>query len=202
MIPTLNEVLSLVESAFTSYGYPIVVLGAFVENVLFLGLLVPNAVFLAGVFAQRGTLELPVVIAMGCVGAFLGDNVDYWLGRAGWAPLLYRFGMKDSLVRAGDLMTRRATLVLIIGRFVYYVRSFIATAAGTLGVRYPKFALADLTGALAWSATYALSGYLSGTVLTSLPGAVANGLTAILIVVAVVGSLVAMARRTATLREP
>jgi len=65
---------------FTRYGYGAVLLGVMLENA---GLPVPGeTVLLAGAaMAHFGGLALPWVIAAAVVGAILGDNIGFLIGR-------------------------------------------------------------------------------------------------------------------------
>src|SRR5712691_12588950 len=60
------------------------------------GLPVPEETILtlAGYLVWRGDLNLPLVVVVGVVGASLGDNVGYWLGRRLGGDALLRYGTR------------------------------------------------------------------------------------------------------------
>lgn len=64
-------------------GYWIALFAAFAETALVVGLLIPGSSFLLlmGVLAGQGVLDLGDLLAFAAVGAVLGDNINYFLGR-------------------------------------------------------------------------------------------------------------------------
>src|SRR3954469_11205171 len=62
------------------------------EASIFIGVVVPGeiAVFLGGVAAGRHDVPLAAVIVAACLGAVLGDQIGYWVGREYGVQLLRR----------------------------------------------------------------------------------------------------------------
>src|SRR5437868_6996099 len=81
----LNNFLDIIKQQYATFGYLIVFLGAYFENTIFLGLILPGGslVLLGAVYASDGTLSFPLVILLGWLGMALGNSTDYWLGRWG-----------------------------------------------------------------------------------------------------------------------
>ncbi len=79
--------LSLIER----YGYLIVFLGVMLEGV---GIPLPGETVLiaAGALAHRGFLSLWETIALGGLGAVMGGQVGYGVGRFGGRPFMLRWG--------------------------------------------------------------------------------------------------------------
>src|SRR2546428_2784449 len=46
----------------------------------------------AGFFASQGHFALPVVMGVAALGAIVGDNAGYWMGRRPRGPFLERYG--------------------------------------------------------------------------------------------------------------
>ena len=65
------------------YGYPAALLGALFEG--------ETVLVLAGLFAHRGVLDLPLLVALGALGGALGDIAYFTLGRRYGAALLERY---------------------------------------------------------------------------------------------------------------
>jgi len=65
------------------WGYGIVFAATFLENSVGAGVIVPGEtlVIIGGFYARLGELSLPWVAVAACVGAILGDNVGYLIGR-------------------------------------------------------------------------------------------------------------------------
>ena len=85
-----------------------------------------------------------------------------------------RFG-KPALGRRGGAWTRKAIArterfyelfgwwSVVIGRYIPWVRVFIPPIAGISRMSYPKFATANLAGALAWGVSITLIGYFAAS---------------------------------------
>lgn len=150
----------------------------------------------AGAFAASGDVSLAAVIALGALGAMLTDHVWYFAGwfHTKWLLRFYcrwTFGSGACVTRTGDYFRRFGALTIIIGRFVAGVRVFAWPLARKSGVGYVRFLLYDAVGAVLWTATWVLLGWLVGdrweSVLDSVGGwMVAIPLAAAALVAAVV----------------
>jgi membrane-associated protein len=106
------------------------------------------------------------VLIAASIGAFIGDNTVYWIGRtAGQAARRRMFSGEKSQQRldwaAGQLRERGATII-VVARFIPGGRTATTFTAGTLHMDYRRFALADAAGALLWSAYATALGYFGG----------------------------------------
>src|SRR5215216_2853564 len=74
----MEQILTLIEQ----YGYLLILFGVMLEST---GVPLPGETILiaAGVLAQRGHLDLGDAVAFGILGAVLGDQIGYWVGREG-----------------------------------------------------------------------------------------------------------------------
>ena len=74
------EFLPAIGAYFVRYGYFVVFVGVMLENV---GIPLPGEAILlaAGFFAYQGHFALPVVMGVAAMGAILGDNAGYGVGR-------------------------------------------------------------------------------------------------------------------------
>src|SRR3954466_1556735 len=148
---------------FARYGYAVVFVGVLLENA---GLPVPGeTALLAGAALSRsGTLFLPWVIATAIVGAILGDNIGFMIGRRGGRALVDRFGPKIGLTRArlaqfDAFFERHGAKTVFIARFVPGLRLFGAVLAGTSGLPWGRFLVYNASGAVAWAMTFGAVGY-------------------------------------------
>jgi len=138
-------------------GYPVLALLVFGESA---GLPLPGetALLSAGGLAAAGHLSLPAVIAVATLAAIAGDTLGYWLGRRGGQAFLTRDGLgaahrRHALARADRFFARHGTLTVFFGRWIPGVRVVAAVAAGAGRMPWPRFALANGLGALAWAAS-------------------------------------------------
>jgi membrane-associated protein len=130
--------------------------------------LVPSetAVIIGGVAAGSGDQRILLVIAAGALGAFLGDNTAYLIGRwfAPWFEHRAETNEKSRrrLTWAHDQIQKRGGLLLITARFIPGGRTAMTVTSGVTQQKWPWFAAWDLVAALIW-ATYAAGlGYIFG----------------------------------------
>jgi membrane protein DedA with SNARE-associated domain len=187
------------------FAYLIVFLGVGIES---LGVPVPGETsLLVGVFlATQGRLSVPVVALVAWVGAVIGDNLGYAIGRR-WGtrlvrlPAVRRVYSPERLQRAEALFERRGWLAVFTGRFIALLRIFAGPLAGIHRMPWPGFFVANATGGALWVAVIVVIGVLIGSNLDraiSLVGRVGYiGLgVAVLMVLAYVGVRVWRRRRS------
>ena len=119
-----------------------------------------TALITAGGLVAAGHLSLPIVIVVAALAAITGDTIGYWLGRRGGRALLLRDGFgathrRHAVRRADRFFARYGAATVFFGRWVPGVRVVAAVMAGAARMPWPRFALANATGAFAWAATVA-----------------------------------------------
>lgn len=149
-------------------------LTAFAESLAFVGLVVPGVVMLVvlGGAAQFAGISLWSLLAVGFLGALIGDVLSYYWGtqrRDGiWeAPYLRRY--HPWLLRGADFFQRWGWASIFVGRFVGPVRPVVPVVAGVLGMPARQFWLVDLLACLCWAPVYLLPGYWAGQLVRFLP---------------------------------
>ena len=138
-----------------AYGYPATLAGALFEG--------ETVLVLAGLFAHRGVLDLPWVIALGALGGAAGDIVYFALGRRYGAELLGRFPrFAPAAERVQALIHRHPDLSIFGIRFLYGLRTVGPAVIGSSVVSWPRFLILNTLGALVWSACWVGAGYVLG----------------------------------------
>ncbi len=136
------------------------------EASTFLGLVVPGetAVLVGGVFAHSGRASLALVIAAAVLGAVLGDQVGYLLGRRYGEALLGRVPQRQrpTIARTVSLIRRRGAVAILAGRWVASLRSIVPGMAGVSGMPRLRFTVANVVGGTVWAVAVAYGGYLAG----------------------------------------
>ena len=139
-----------------------------------------------GVLATRGKISLLGLMAVGFIGAVIGDNITYTLGSRYGARARERLFRSEKarsrLEKAKEQLDERPWLVAI-ARFVPGGRTAMTFASGTLGMPRRRFLIYIVPGGLAWSVFVSLLGYVGGTVFRSsfwLPLAASLGFAAVL----------------------
>ena len=113
-------------------------------------------------------LQLAVVIIVALLGELLGSAAGYAIGRYGGRTLVDRVGKyvllthKD-LDRAEAWFARRGEPVVLFGRFIPLLRSFVSFAAGLGEMALPKFAVFTVIGCAVWCTALCSLGYSLGS---------------------------------------
>jgi membrane protein DedA with SNARE-associated domain len=125
----------------------------------------------AAVLAGQGQLNILWVTLAAGIGAFVGDNAVYWIGRVAGRPLVERVlrGRAGQLDAAERQFERRGGLFILVGRFIPGGRTLSSMSAGALGFSWPRFIAWDLLAAVVWSIQAALPGYIGGVVVADRP---------------------------------
>jgi membrane protein DedA with SNARE-associated domain len=174
----LNHILEIVKQQYASFGYLIVFLGAYFENTIFLGLILPGGslVLLGAVYAADGTLSLPLVLLLGWLGMALGNSTDYWLGRLGINNLIKktRFSarLEPQMEKANQFLQERGGLAVFLSHFIGHLRSFVALTAGTVHFSFRRFVAYELAAAFLWNLLYCLLGFFLANSVSNLDGVI------------------------------
>jgi membrane-associated protein len=116
---------------------------------------------------QTGTLEPTSLWAMLIVAAVLGDGVNYKIGNyigprafSGTIPWL----KQAYLLKTQAFYERHGGKTVVLARFVPIVRTFAPFVAGVGSMRWPRFTMYNVTGAIVWVSVFIWGGYLFGNV--------------------------------------
>jgi undecaprenyl-diphosphatase len=141
----------------------------FLENSVGAGVIVPGEtlVIIGGFYARIGELWLPGVALVAIVGAVLGDNLGYWIGRRYGRGFLERHGRKlfvtpERLEAAEGYYRRHGGKTVFLGRFIPVVRSVGFIVAGVARMEWRRFIVYDIAGATLWGIGHSVLGYALG----------------------------------------
>jgi membrane protein DedA with SNARE-associated domain len=112
-------------------------------------------------------LELAVVILAATLGEVLGSLAGYLIGRYGGRALVDRFGRylllsHRDLDRADAWFARHGEPLVLFGRFIPLLRSFVSFAAGLGEMAIGKFVVFTFIGCAIWCTVQASVGYALG----------------------------------------
>jgi membrane protein DedA with SNARE-associated domain len=162
----LPGVFGDVQPILEHYGY--LAVGGFVLLEDF-GVPVPGEVLLisAAIFAGAGHLNLALVIVVAVLGAIIGDNIGYVVGRLGGRPLAERWGRfvfltPARLDRAETFFDAHGGKIVTVARFIEGLRQVNGLIAGIAGMHWLKFLGFNALGAVLWVGTWAGLGFLAG----------------------------------------
>jgi membrane protein DedA with SNARE-associated domain len=172
------------------YGYLAVFVGSVLEG--------ETLLVLAGLAAHQGYLSLQWVVAIAAVGAFLGDQTCFLVGRRLGQSVLARWPtFEPSVARADALLARYGTVLVIALRFTYGLRLGGTIAIGMSRMPWLRFASLNLVGALLWAPIIAGAGYLLGNAVEPLLAHARYAEYGVFAVVMAVGIILWLLRRRA-----
>jgi membrane protein DedA with SNARE-associated domain len=113
-------------------------------------------------------LNLVLVIVVAIVAELLGSLAGYLIGYFGGRTLVDRFGKyvlltHRDLDRAEAWFARRGEPVVLFGRFIPLLRSFVSFAAGLGEMAFAKFTLFTVIGCAIWCTALTCLGYSLGS---------------------------------------
>lgn len=179
----IERIVEWVTPVFADWGLLLVFLATFLETSAFLGLLVPGetVVILGGIlanptfrgeFAEASSLEITIqqVIVVAIVGVIAGDQTGYLVGRVGGRRLANRWKRllrPERLAAAEAYYRQHGGKTVFLGRFTPFLRSLGAMVAGMSRMKYWRFTLWDMLGAILWGIGIPMVGYVFGRYGTS-----------------------------------
>src|SRR4029450_6343264 len=163
---------STLTNAIATYGAWIVGGTVAIES---MGIPVPGETILvtAAVYAgTTGELNVVHVILAAMIGAIVGDNAGFWIGRTVGFRWVVRHRSRLRLttrrLKLGQyLFLRHGGKVVFFGRFVVVLRALAALLAGLNCMTWGRFLLFNALGGIVWAGAYGLGAYAFGETLTS-----------------------------------
>ncbi len=155
MIARVLEVLAgFTTGAISAMGYGGVLLLMAIESAC---IPLPSEIIMpfAGYLVTTGRFTLHGAALAGAVGCIAGSIPAYYLGMYGGRPLIERWGRYVLLSRreidlADRLFARHGQWVVLVGRLLPVVRTFIAFPAGVARMNMVKFVVFTFVGSYPW----------------------------------------------------
>jgi len=164
-----DHLLTLVEQ----YGVIALFLSITLET---LGLPLPgeSVLIASSAAAGAGKLNIWYVVTAAYVGAVLGDNIGYLIGRRYGKTVILRYGGRvgithEKYVKAEAITARFGPFMVIAARFLPLLRQINGLVAGSTGMHWAAFLGANLFGAALWVGFWAALAYRLGQDVTILP---------------------------------
>lgn len=170
------------------YGY--IVIGVVIALESFGFPLPGEATLIAACVYAGGTHRLSIVplLLAAVIGAIVGDNIGYWIGREAGSRLLMRYGGRIGIsaarLRLGQfLFLKHGGKLVFFGRFVAVLRVLAALLAGTNQMQWWRFFAFNVAGAIVWVGIYGLTAYVIGGQVEHIVGPI--GIAALLLAASV-----------------
>jgi membrane protein DedA with SNARE-associated domain len=155
------------ELLLTKFGYLAVFVGTFLEG--------ETILVMAGFFAERGYLKLPLVIMTACAGAYVGHVFWFFLGRTQGVKLLERFPrMKRHFGKGIRLFERYGAPAIFITQWLYGLRITCAVIIGISKVSTIKFLIYEALTCIVWAIIIGTAGYYFGRAVERVLGRAAH----------------------------
>ena len=140
---------------FLSLAESLAVVGLFIPGFMVMGVI--------GALVYDGYLNVWSTLGYAVVGAVLGDNVSYLIGRRFKRnlPNMWPFSRFPAwLTRGRAFFVKHGKLSIFVGRFVGPVRPFIPVVAGIMDMRSRPFMIANVASACVWAPVYIVPGMI------------------------------------------
>ncbi|HEY8739848.1 MAG TPA: DedA family protein [Candidatus Dormibacteraeota bacterium] len=117
--------------------------------------------------ATTGRLNIAVVIAAAAVGAILGGNLGYLLGKVGGRALALRYGRfihfgQRQLHLGERFFARHGEKTVFLSRFIAVLRPLGAFLAGVSEMPYRRFTVFNTAGGVVWASLYGILAFALG----------------------------------------
>ncbi len=161
-----DMLIASIFSVASNVGYPALVLLVMAESG---GIPLPGetALLTAGVLASSGKLSIVLVIVFAALGAIVGDNIGYMIGRVGGRYLLTRPGpfmkSRQNVLRVGEpFFAKHGPKAVFFGRFIIGLRTWASWLAGATKMHWALFAAWNALGGIVWATLVGLLAYYVG----------------------------------------
>lgn len=162
----IHDTITAIEPYLRHYGLFALLVIVYLES---LGAPLPgeSGVIGASLLASTGQFPIEGVFLVVAVGAILGDNTGYVIGRFGGQALIERYGRYIGMTEkrqkwVAGLYERRGPMVVVGARFVVILRQLNGIVAGTMAMRWKPFLIANIVGAILWAGVWTAIPYFFG----------------------------------------
>ena len=161
------------EHIFSNYGtltFVFLFIIIFAETGLVVTPFLPgdSLLFAAGMATALGKLNIILLLLLLILAAFLGNTVNYYIGRLIGPAILEKekipFIKKKQLISTQEYYEKNGAFAIILGRFIPFVRTFVPFVAGIGKMDQKKYLLYTAIGAVLWVTPFLLVGYRLGDV--------------------------------------
>lgn len=155
------------ELLLQKFGYFALFIGTFLEG--------ETILVMAGFFAERGYLEILMVMLVAACGAYVGHVFWFWLGRTQGVRLLDRFPkMKRHFGKGIRIFERYGAPAIFITQWLYGLRVTCAVIIGISQISMIKFLVYEAITCIFWAIVIGGAGYYFGRAVESILGRAAH----------------------------
>jgi len=166
-IDQISQIATDPLSFFRFFGYSGLAMILFAETGLF-GFFLPGDSLLItlGLISVNGEIDVHKMVPILTIATILGDHFSYYLGLK-FSPWIYKnseklFINEEHLKKAVVFYEAHGGKTIMISKFVAFVRTFAPFVAGASGMKYFRFMIYDIIGAIVWVAGLIYLGHYIG----------------------------------------
>lgn len=173
IIDFLKDPLSVLQQFLAEYDkltYALLFLVIFVETGFIVMPFLPgdSLLFAVGLLAATtGKLEITFIIPLLICAALLGDNINYFVGRKFGDYIKSKekilFLKREYIDQTEAFYEKHGGIAVILARFMPIIRTVAPFVAGAGSMKYGKYLLFCVIGAVIWVSSITLLGYFLGT---------------------------------------
>ncbi|MDD3816140.1 MAG: LssY C-terminal domain-containing protein [Desulfocapsaceae bacterium] len=146
-------------------GYWIAFFAALLETTIGIGLLLPGStiIILLGALSARGYLDPGDLLGFAILGAIVGDNTNYYLGRrygARWLEKGIWFLKSNHIEKTRSFMDAHGAKSVFLARFLPSAKEIVPFIAGSVRMDKRTFMLWNILGAVGWGLEWVFAGYI------------------------------------------
>ncbi len=162
----LQDLLTNTLTGWASYAVLWVII--FAETGLLVGFLLPgdSLLFIVGMVAGLGKLNIVLINILLISAAVIGDAVGYQLGKRAGPPIFNRpdsrWFKQEHLRKTQAYYEKHGGKTIIYARFVPIIRTFAPFVAGVAQMSYSRFLSFNIFGGIGWVMSLTLLGYFIG----------------------------------------
>jgi membrane-associated protein len=126
-----------------------------------------SLLFAAGMFAALGSLKIGFLFFLLWTASFLGDNINYWVGRFFGQKIVNnrRIPISQGHIDKTQLFfEEHGKKTIVLARFMPIIRTFAPFVAGIGKMDYRKFVTFSFIGGFSWVALFVFAGYFFGNI--------------------------------------
>ncbi|MEK1889876.1 MAG: DedA family protein [Phyllobacterium sp.] len=162
----LTDGTSFIEPYIRQYGLYAIFVVVYLES---LGAPLPgeSGLVAAALLATHGDFAIMELFLAVWVAAVIGDSTGYAIGHFGGRPLLHRYGWIVRLTperqrTLEELFAKRGPIIVFGARFVVVLRQLNGLIAGSVGMHFERFFIANALGGLLWAGVWTFGPYFLG----------------------------------------
>ena len=164
-----DKYLPLIVAAYGIWTYIMLFFIIFLEAGLFIFPYLPgdSLLFITGALAEKGVLNLGLVLLLLTLAAIIGGIINYWIGRLFGHAIMNRKSpviRKEYIEHTHEYFEKYGAFTIFIARFIPIVRSFAPFFAGIGEMNFIHFMVYNVAGGIAWVCVFVIGGYLFGNI--------------------------------------